>query len=310
MKYRVGHTTTYQYDNDVSSSYGQVHLVPREMPGQRCHESQVVIDPAPDDYRERSDFFGNRSGYFEIHSPHRRLSVGTTSWVDVAPGARAGLLAAASSAPAGVGWEAARRAPSFARANGLRDEDDEDERGVEFVLDSPLVSTSPELAAYAAVSFLAGRPIVEALQDLTERIHTEFTFRPGATRVSTTASEVLDKREGVCQDFAHVAIGCLRSLGLAARYVSGYLETSPPPGRERLTGADVSHAWAAALVPGVGWLDIDPTNRQFVNDRYVVAAWGRDYTDVPPLKGVIFTEGTTHDLDVEVDVVRLDDERV
>lgn len=305
MKYRVGHTTSYQYDNEVSASYGQIHL-PRQTPAQRCDQTQVVIDPEPDDYRERCDFFGNRAGYFEIHSPHRRLCVSTTSWVDVTVDARAGFLAAAASSPAGAAWEAARQLDRNRAAAGPNDAEDDD--GIEFVLDSPLVSTSPELAAYGAVSFPPGRPIVEALRDLTERIHSEFAYKPGATRVSTTASEVLDKRAGVCQDFAHLAIGCLRSLGLAARYVSGYLETSPPPGQERLTGADVSHAWAAALVPGVGWLDIDPTNRQFVNDRYVVTAWGRDYTDVPPLQGVIFTEGTTHDLDVEVDVFRLDDD--
>lgn len=292
MRYEVTHTTAYIYTDEVQSSYGQVHLLPRDMPGQHCEKSLVTIDPEPDDYRERDDFFGNRVAYFEILSPHHRLSVSTRSRVDVAPDARAQALAAASGGATGRRWEDARP--------GQGD-------GIEFVLDSPLVSTSAALAAYAGSSFLAGRPIVDALRELTERIHTDFSYQPGATEVTTTAAEVLARREGVCQDFAHLAIGCLRSLGLSARYVSGYLETHPPPGQARLTGADVSHAWASALVPGAGWLDIDPTNDQFVNDHYVVAAWGRDYTDVPPLKGVIFTEGTTHDLDVEVDVVRLDD---
>jgi transglutaminase-like putative cysteine protease len=298
MKYRVGHTTAYRYVDEVSSSYGQVHLLARRAVGQTCEKSIVEIDPPPDDYRERDDFFGNRVAYFEILSPHRRLSVQTTSWVDVEADARADVLAAAAAAPAGDGaqvggspWEEARPAEGA---------------GTEYLLESPLVAASPELEAYARTSFQPGRPIVDALADLGERIHDEFRYRPGATMVSTTAAEALARGEGVCQDFAHLAIGCLRSLGLPARYVSGYLETDPPVGRPRLAGADVSHAWASVLVPGAGWIDIDPTNRQFVNGRYVVAAWGRDYTDVPPLKGVIFTEGTTHDLEVSVDVVRLD----
>ena len=177
----------------------------------------------------------------------------------------------------------------------------------DFLLDSPLVAASPELADYAGPSFSSERPALEALFDLAQRIHADFDYLPGSTSVTTTVGEVLAARKGVCQDFAHLAIGCLRSLGLAAKYVSGYVETEPPPGKERLQGADVSHAWAALWVPGGGWVDIDPTNQQFVDDRYVTAAWGRDYADIPPLKGVIFTKGLEHELDVVVDVVRLDD---
>jgi transglutaminase-like putative cysteine protease len=176
---------------------------------------------------------------------------------------------------------------------------------LQFCLDSPLAASSPDLASYGRTSFVPGRPVVEALADLAERIHGDFAYTPGATSVRTSAEEVLARRKGVCQDFAHLAIGCLRSLGMAARYVSGYLETDPPPGQPRLQGADVSHAWASLFVAGAGWVDIDPTNNQLVNDRYITTAWGRDYGDVPPLKGVIFTEGTTHDLEVIVDVVRI-----
>jgi transglutaminase-like putative cysteine protease len=288
MKYRVAHTTAYRYDEEVSSSYGQMHLLPREFPGQRCIRSEVVIEPPPDDYRERSDFFGNRMAYFEIRTGHLNLSVGTTSWIEVGPEFR--KHAAAAVADAGMRWEEARPAPG-------------DFEGLEFLLDSPLVATSAGLAAYGRSVFTDGRPLIEALTDLAIRVHTDFAFKPGATKVSTTADEVLAGRVGVCQDFAHLVIGCMRSLGLAARYVSGYLETLPPPGRPRMQGSDVSHAWASVLVPGGGWIDIDPTNRQLVNDRYVVTAWGRDYSDVPPLKGIIFTEGTKHDLDVLVDVI-------
>jgi transglutaminase-like putative cysteine protease len=291
VKYRVAHTTAYHYEEDVSSSYGQVHLIPWEMPGQTCERSEVNIEPLPVDYQERSDFFGNRFAYFEISSVHRDLSVTTTSWIDIAAPARRDLIGAVEAA--GAPWEASRSI--------------EDPEGRQFLLDSPLVTASAELAAYGRLSFTDGRPIIEALDDLAHRVHGDFAFKPGATLVSTTAGEVLVKKAGVCQDFAHLVIGCMRSLGLAARYVSGYLETNPPPGRPRQQGADVSHAWVSVLVPGMGWIDVDPTNRQLVNERYVVTAWGRDYSDVPPLKGVIFTRGTTHDLEVMVDVIREDE---
>ncbi|MDQ1420882.1 MAG: hypothetical protein QOJ52_2844 [Acidimicrobiaceae bacterium] len=288
MKYRVAHTTAYHYEDDVTSSYGQVQLVPREIPGQTCERQEVRIEPVPADYQERSDFFGNRFAYFEISSVHRDLSVTTTSWIEISTPARRDLLGAIEAT--GTPWEAARVIT--------------EPEGRQFLLDSPLVTTSADLAAYGRLSFTDGRPIVEALDDLAHRVHGDFAFKPGATLVSTTAQEVLLIKVGVCQDFAHLVIGCMRSLGLAARYVSGYLETNPPPGRPRQQGADVSHAWASVLVPGMGWIDLDPTNSQLVNERYVVTAWGRDYSDVPPLKGVIFTHGTTLDLEVMVDVIR------
>ncbi len=290
MKYRVAHTTRYHYEEDVTCSYGQIHLVPHELPGQTCARSEVTIEPVPVDYQERSDFFGNRFAYFEISSVHRELSVTTTSWVEIAVPVRREMVGAIEAAA--TPWESARSIPAS------------DPEGRQFLLDSPLVEASAELAAYGRLSFTDGRPIVDALNDLAHRVYGDFAFKPGATGVSTTAGEVLEKKAGVCQDFAHLVIGCMRSLGLAARYVSGYLETNPPPGRPRQQGADVSHAWASVLVPGMGWIDVDPTNRQLVNERYVVTAWGRDYSDVPPLKGVIFTHGTTHDLEVMVDVLR------
>jgi transglutaminase-like putative cysteine protease len=174
------------------------------------------------------------------------------------------------------------------------------------VLDSPLASTSAVLEEYARPSFPSGRPAIAAFQELATRIHHDFTYEPGSTTVRTTVDEVFAGRKGVCQDFAHLAIGCLRSMGLAGRYVSGYLETRPPPGRPRLVGADVSHAWASIFVSPVGWVDVDPTNDRLVDDHYVTTAWGRDYGDVPPLKGVIFTEATEHELEVMVDVERLE----
>lgn len=284
MAYKVTHRTEYRYRSAVSSSFGEIVMLPRDLPWQECVSSALVIDPQPHDLRERLDFFGNRTAYFAVLEPHLLLSVTATSQVRVH----------ARSAPApGPAWEQVR-----------------DHRGDldarQFALDSPQAAASEQLAEYATSSFAAGRPVLDAVTDLSSRIHHDFAYLPGVTRVTTTIDEVLQRRAGVCQDFAHVAIGCLRSVGLSARYVSGYLETTPPPGRERLVGADESHAWISVFVPDAGWIDIDPTNNKLVDEHYVTTAWGRDYTDVPPLKGVIFTEGATHDLDVSVDVEAID----
>jgi transglutaminase-like putative cysteine protease len=294
MAYEVTHRTEYRYPSTVSSSFGEIIMLPRDLPGQACVRSELVIDPAPHDLRQRIDFFGNRVAYFAVLAPHTRLSVTATSLVRVH-----GRLAEAAPALE-IGWEQARdqlRADTVGELLEAR----------QFVLDSPLVTLSEQLAEYAAQSFPPGQPVLAAVTDLASRIYRDFEFLPGATEVKTTIDEVFARRAGVCQDFAHVAIGCLRSLGLAARYVSGYLETRPPPGKARIAGADVSHAWVSAFVPGAGWVDVDPTNDQLVNDRYVTTAWGRDYTDVPPLKGVIFTEGDVQDLRVSVDVIPVDD---
>jgi transglutaminase-like putative cysteine protease len=290
VTYEVTHRTHYVYASDVAPSYSQLHLLPRDVPGQRCRRSKVVVDPQPEALRERTDFFGNRVAYVAIHAPHRALTVTSTSLVEVDERDRA--LSLLAQRP----WEEVR--------DVLRDAaTPEHVEAVQFLLDSPLVAASPEYAQYAAACFVPGGELLAGVAALCARIHADFAYVPGSTSVSTPLAEVFAEREGVCQDFAHVGIACLRSIGLAARYVSGYLATDPPPGRPKLVGADVSHAWLSVLVPGAGWLDFDPTNDQFVNDRYVVTAFGRDYTDVPPLNGVIFTEGRTESLKVTVDVV-------
>jgi transglutaminase-like putative cysteine protease len=302
MIYRVTHRTTYRYEEEVSASYGQVHLLPRELDGQSCQASRVVIDPTPDDFRERADFFGNRAAFFAILSGHRSLTVTTTS--DVLVDGRQATLSLLGEQP----WEEVRRRVTGGRNGGDGvPADHATLEAAQFLIDSPLVSVSPALADYARPSFTPGRPVLDALPDLAQRIHDDFEYEPGATTVGTMAEDVLSVGKGVCQDFAHLVIGCLRSIGLATRYVSGYLESDPPSGRERLAGGDVSHAWASLLVPGAGWIDVDPTNRQFVNDRYVTTAWGRDYSDIPPLEGVIYTEGLEHELEVLVDAVLLPD---
>lgn len=292
MTYRVVHRTEYSYESEVTSSYGELYVIPRDALGQVCRSSSVRIEPEPHDYRERVDFFGNRAAYFAVLEPHTRLIVTAESFVDVN---RPGSLLL----PVDQAWETIRDRVHLDPA-----EDAFEARG--FVLRSPKVDVSPDVAAYAAASFPAGRTLTEALVDLTSRIHDDFTYEPGSTSVRTTLTELLACRKGVCQDFAHLAVGCLRSVGLAGRYVSGYLETVPPPGKARLVGADVSHAWASVFVPDAGWVDLDPTNNRFVSDRYVTNAIGRDYGDVSPLKGVIYTESMKNELQVSVDVVPLE----
>jgi transglutaminase-like putative cysteine protease len=292
VTYRVVHRTEYLYDSEVSASYGELYLLPRDVPGQVCRSTEVVIEPEPHGLRSRTDFFGNRVAHFAVLEPHTRLMVSAVSTVDVE---RPASVPLAVDQP----WDTV--------SDRLRLDSSVDAfeaRG--FLLGSPKVAVSPAVCAYAAPSFPAGRPLIEAVGELTSRIHSDFAYKPGATSVRTTLSELLEGRKGVCQDFAHLAIGCLRALGLAGRYVSGYLDTAPPPGRARVVGADVSHAWPSVFVPDAGWVDFDPTNDCFVSDRYITNAYGRDYGDVSPLKGVIYTESKRHELLVSVDVAPLE----
>ncbi|MEA2166873.1 MAG: hypothetical protein QOF76_173 [Solirubrobacteraceae bacterium] len=286
--YRITHSTEYVYASFVKSGYSQLRLLPRDGGEQRCLQSRVIVRPAPDDRHEHLDFFGNRVSYVALQERHRKLTVVAESVVEVHE--RPGL-----SLFGDMAWETVRDAVGSAGDEGVA--------AAHFALDSSLVTAGPAFAAYAAPSFTPGRPIADAVVDLSTRIHRDFKYKPGKTRTDTPPDVVLRKRLGVCQDFAHVGIACMRSLGLPARYVSGYLETDPPPGRPRLVGADASHAWFSALVPGAGWLDVDPTNDQVVNERYVVVGYGRDYRDVAPVSGVIFTRGRTKSLTVTVDVV-------
>ena len=289
--YTLVHSTEYTYDQEVTASYGRAHLIPRHGGRQRRLSAELVVEPAPAERREHADYFGNRSAYFAVTEPHTRLVVTARSRVEVhAPGDPGGAAA--------VPWERVR--DRLAHRADL-DPDVLDARP--FVLPSPLAGRDAGVAAYAAATFVPGRPLGEAVTELVERIHGDFAYVAGATDVRTTLAQLLERREGVCQDFAHLAVACLRSVGLAARYVSGYIETRPPPGVPRLAGADASHAWASVFAPGLGWLDLDPTNRQLVDDRYVVAALGRDYSDVPPLRGVIFTESTVSKMRVAVDMI-------
>jgi len=292
MKYRVIHETRYLYSDPVSLCHTVAHLAPRNLPHQKVERIQFVIDPSPSAYSEHTDIFGNTVSYFALQHPHDRLAVTVASIVDVK------IPAVPASDALMPGWERLRESLRDPRSQGYPDFQ-------LFMLPSPHVELSSELAAYATDSFKPGRPAEEAFRELMERIHNDFSFVPGYTAVSTPLHEVLRHRKGVCQDFAHLAIGCLRSTGLAARYVSGYIETLPPPGKEKMRGADVSHAWFGAYLPGRGWLEYDPTNNIVPGDRHVTVAYGRDYSDVVPVKGVIFGSGSQQLL-VSVDMERLD----
>jgi transglutaminase-like putative cysteine protease len=287
MKYRVIHTTEFDYEAWAGICYNEARLLPRELPNQHVLSAQLQISPLPHDYYERFDFFGNCTAYFSILQPHDQLVVTAVSEVETTVTPMLDLTASLS-------WEQAR--------DKLRTDRTEDVMmASQFVLDSPSITVDDLLEEYAGPSFPPQRPLVEAVHDLMQRIYREFKYDPEFSTIATPLREVLEHRSGVCQDFAHLAIGCLRSKGLAARYVSGYIETAPPPGKEKLIGADASHAWFSVFQPGFGWLDFDPTNNQIPGERHITVAWGRDYADVTPLKGVAFGGGE-HELKVSVDV--------
>jgi len=296
VRYDVRHTTTYSYSQSVAVCHNLVHLEPRTLPGQRLLAHAVEIDPQPGLISRHVDFFGNAVRTFSIERAHDRLAVTAVSRVEVDPPAdwRGWPLRP---------WEELRdrlARAADAAAGAAR----------QYTLDSPLVQGAGPLARWAEASFTPGRPWAEALFDLTRRIHREFTYEPGATTTGTPVEEVFALRRGVCQDFAHLQIACLRSLGLAARYVSGYLSNeraadagSAGPADAGLVGADASHAWLACWGGDDGWLDVDPTNDCTGGTRHLTVAWGRDYGDVSPVKGVCIGGGD-HRIEVVVDVRR------
>ncbi|MFO0901396.1 MAG: transglutaminase family protein [Pirellulales bacterium] len=288
MLYDVTHRTTYRYSDPVSLAHNQAHLAPRTTINQTCMRSDLKIEPQPVVADVWRDYFGNNVHYFTLEEPHLELTVTATSLVEV----REPQAPAAATTPP---WEAVR-----ARLAAPTDADTQD--AAQFVFESTYIRRTPEVHDYAIVSFPPGRTLLAGALDLTQRIFQDFQYRPGVTSVHTSTTEVLAQRQGVCQDFAHVQISCLRSLGLAARYVSGYLLTDPPPGQPRLIGADASHAWVSVYCPGAGWLDFDPTNNQMPRLRHVTLAWGRDFADVSPVRG-IFLGGGRHSVHVSVDVV-------
>ena len=289
MRFRVRHRTTYEYTEPVQLSHHAAHLRPREVDGQHITRVAVTIRPEPAVlHDDGQDYFGNPTTFFTIQSPHSTLEIESFFLVDTSQQPPLPQLAV----PA---WDSVRL-DTWPGGRGL------DESVMDYVFASPQVPVLAEAAEYAAPSFPPGRPLTDALMDLTRRIHEDFAFDPEATSVGTPLLTVFAERKGVCQDFAHVGIACARAMGLAARYVSGYIRTIAPEGREKLVGADASHAWLSVFQPGWGWLDLDPTNNMVAGQDHIVVAWGRDYDDVSPVRGVVLGGGD-HQVHVAVDVV-------
>ena len=291
MIYKIVHRTAYKYKYPVSVGNHVACLKPRSLLHHRLAQCQLHIQPTPARITERIDYFGNTLYFFTVQEPHTELVVEARSEVS--------MDSVVTALPhEALPWEEAVRL--------LReDRSPEGLAAYQFRFESPRIRLRPEFAAYALKSFTRWRPLREGLLDLTARIHKDFRFDSGVTTVRTTTEEVFRKRRGVCQDFAHFQIACLRSLNLSARYVSGYLRTYPPPGQPRLVGADASHAWVSAYCPGAGWLDLDPTNNLVPSTGHVTLAWGRDYGDVSPLRGLILGGGV-HALTVAVDMELLE----
>jgi transglutaminase-like putative cysteine protease len=287
-RYRIEHETRYVYATTVATSQHVAYLRPRELPCQHVLTADLIVTPAPRRVLQRTDYFGNLVEQFELLKPHEALRVQSRSVVDV-HGPETAIDPANS-----MSWTKVRDALAGSRAQPDISQ---------FVYPSPHVPpTAPGVAEFARESFPDGRTLAAGAMDLMRRIHEGFRFDPSATSVMTPVRQVLADRRGVCQDFAHLQVACLRSLGLAARYVSGYLLTDPPPGQPRLIGADASHAWVSVHCPTYGWIDLDPTNGVRAAERHVTVAWGRDFGDVSPLRGVLL--GGEHDqLIVGVSVV-------
>jgi transglutaminase-like putative cysteine protease len=289
INYKVTHTTHYTYSEGVSFCYNIARLGPRDTDTQSCKGSSIHIDPQPDIINEYEDFFGNKLIYFALQHEHKSLTVTVSSEVTKNE----------YHVPQNINtisWEAAR--------DQLSTPDPALIDIHQFIPETEVTTANDDIIAYALQSFTPGRNLFDALYNLMGRIHEEFIFKPGFTTIATPLAEVLQARKGVCQDFAHLAIACVRAVGLPARYVSGYIETIPPAGEEKLVGVDASHAWFAAFIPGTGWIDFDPTNNQIPSTQHITIGWARDYFDISPLKGVILSAGS-HELTVSVDMKRI-----
>ncbi|HEV3222996.1 MAG TPA: transglutaminase family protein [Puia sp.] len=290
MKYTIEHTTAYTYLEPVSLCHNIARLMPRNTREQICRNTSIHIKPEPDRINEYEDFFGNKVIYFSIEKEHWELTVHVTSEVErLDPGhtkthdyPNAGL-------------------DEVKKELLILDTDAMDIK--QYLFSTPMTEWNEGILQYALQSYRNGKSVFEATKDLTSRIYNDFEYKPGHTTIATPLSVVMKERKGVCQDFAHLAIACLRSVGLPARYVSGYIETISPEGVEKLIGADASHAWFSVFIPEMGWTDFDPTNCCIVLDQHITIGWGRDYADIAPMEGIILSSGS-HELTVSVDVKR------
>ncbi|WP_336518341.1 transglutaminase family protein [Pollutibacter soli] len=290
MNYSIRHTTSYTYHEPVGICHNIARLIPRNTAHQNCTKREISISPEPSMMNEFIDFFGNHVIYFSVDKEHSKLVVTVNTEVE--------KTRTLDPTPESVSHVSVEETIEEMQQPGL-----ETATIRQFAFATPMTQWNDEIAAYAAESFPDGRTVLEGSFDLMNRIHLDFTFSSGITTIATPVSEVMKQRKGVCQDFAHLGISCLRSVGLAVRYISGYIETISPKGREKLVGADASHAWFSVYIPGMGWVDFDPTNNQIPGDQHITIGWGRDYADIAPFRGIILSSGT-HDLAVAVDVER------
>lgn len=296
MRFVVRHTTHYQYAARVTRCYNLANVIPRETARQHCLRNRIKLSPVPAIAHKRKDYFGNKAFHFEIQKPHSELTITAVSEVQVNSKDRDLNL------DLGISYHEALEYLD-------REKNQETMEAREFLLNSSMIECSDALADYARPSFTPDRSLKSCVSELTSRIFNDFTYDPQFSTIATPLTDVLKHKKGVCQDFAHLQVGCLRSMGIAAKYVSGYIETLPKPGEQKLVGADATHAWIAYYCPEEGWIEFDPTNDVLADSgsQHIVTAFGRDYYDVTPLKGVIFGGGQSPVLSVSVDVSRVPD---
>lgn len=291
MHYLVTHTTEYLYHHPVSLCHNIARIIMRDTEAQHCKKPEITISPKPDVVQEYQDFYGNNLLYFAIQQEHKSLSVTVETMVEKRQDSSLMVNLYGNTS-----WEQAK---TLLMQPGV-----ENFEARQYIPFTEITLATPEIVEYTLESFPPGRSIFDASQNLMNRIYNDFEFKSGFTTVATPLREVIKARKGVCQDFAHLAVACIRSVGLPARYISGYLETIPPEGKEKLVGVDASHAWFSVYIPQSGWIEFDPTNNVIPGNQHLTIGWGRDYDDVSPLKGVILSSGP-HRLRVAVDVKRL-----
>jgi transglutaminase-like putative cysteine protease len=292
MKYKIIHTTTYHYLEPVPLGYHKIWLHPRNTSTQICEETKLTINPKPSELTSRIDFFGKHTTYFTIPFLHQELQISSQSIVKLS-----------NTNPFHLQIDSELNYKDALNLINLQAS--RDIQLAQFLLESHYIKFTTEIKKYALESVSEKRPIKEIVLEINERIFKDFEFVPGHTDISTPIEQVMKDKKGVCQDFSHLAIACFRSIGLPARYMSGYIETIPPPNQPKLKGADASHAWVAIYFPQMGWFEIDPTNNLVPNDKHVLLAFGRDYFDVPPIKGIIMS-GSAHQMFVSVDMEKID----
>lgn len=290
MRYRVKHVTEYKYQELVNTAHNRLCLVPLNLPEQKCLTSEIKILPVPDETEYRTDFFGNTILFISIYKEHQKLEIISESTIDILPKIQVSL--------------AANSPLQWSEIKNVIAQRDEYADVSQYLLPSHYVPNSLAIKKFAEECFPPGETLWNACHLLMKKIFTSLKFTPGFTTINTPVEEVVKSRKGVCQDFAHLMIACLRNMGVPARYVSGYLETFPPPGKEKLVGSDASHAWVAVYFPEIGWVEFDPTNNLLPAENHVIVAFGRDYFDVAPLKGIIFSSGNQQ-VEVKVDVTRM-----